>query len=117
MTGSEWYAESADAMPQLVANTRFKNQWQINRPPRRNFINLYLLRPGLAHRKSLRPEVAALLGNCTYAGENGIIFLRLRVLDRLSARSRFRDYAWKAFCTHGNLTQGPPAIHLLGSWA
>ena len=73
MTDTTWARQAEAVMPLLVSGTPFENRWQINGSPRNGFVNLYFLKSGLKHQR-LPAGASALLGNCTYAGEHGIIF-------------------------------------------
>lgn len=62
-----------DALVLLLRGTEFEGRWQINKQPRRQLLNVYILRSGLNNTQSATVELEGLLNNCSYIGESIII--------------------------------------------
>jgi hypothetical protein len=63
------------ALSIALRTTDFEDRFQINQPPRDDFVNLYLLDSGQRFRADVSPDCLSLFGKCCYLGSHNAIII------------------------------------------
>ena len=69
------------ALQFLSAGTRFENHWQVNQSIKPDYLNVFLMKPGLRTDPNGPPELKPYYGSCAYLGENNIVLCDLDFLN------------------------------------
>jgi hypothetical protein len=78
-----------NALGLLSRNTPFESRWQINQPPKKDYLNIYVLRTGLQDFDIRLPTgIQDLLGNCAFIGEPHLIVLDEEFLMNFQANHK-----------------------------
>jgi hypothetical protein len=74
LSSNAYNDDFGSALKLSVAGSQFENKWQINKAPRKGFLNVYVLAKGIdQYSGNLKSSIKPFLNNCSYIGENIIV--------------------------------------------
>lgn len=76
----------------LTTGTFFAKQWQINQPAKANYLNVFLLRPGLRTDPNRPIELKSYFGSCAYLGEGNIVLCDADFLNSFLEKRGIRNF-------------------------
>jgi len=76
----------------LTAGTSFDKRWQINEAIKADYLNLFLMKPGLRTDSGRPPELKPYFGSCTYLGENDIVLCDVDFLNSFLEKRDIKTY-------------------------
>lgn len=75
----------------LTKKSRFENKWQINKPLKIGYLNVYVLKDNIKFEEFELYEMHDLFGNCAFLGSNNIIVCDSKFLNSFVKTKRIYD--------------------------
>lgn len=89
LCAEDWTDKAAGVLSIISKGTEFEAKWQINRPIKKEYLNVYILRPGvLQNANNPSPEFHKLVGTCAFLGKPNLIVCDGQFLQDFMARHR-----------------------------
>lgn len=88
----------------ITKGTRFENRWQVNKPLKGDYLNLFVLKAGIRSQPDLPAGLKDYFGSCTYLGESNVVicddafirtFLEIHNVPEMIKASPDKDNEWR----------------------
>jgi hypothetical protein len=105
ITSDKWNGEAQEDLAMLTVGTKFQGKWQINKPLKSDWLNVYLLKPGFLSQSEKQYELLKNLeNNCAYLGTPNMVvcdgqFLQQFMSNRVASTPYF-DLTDKGYVTN-----------------
>lgn len=76
----------------LTAETSFDKRWQVNKATKADYLNIFLMKPGLRTDPGRPPELKPYFGSCTYLGDNNIVLCDVDFLNSFLEKRDIKNY-------------------------